>query len=87
MIVKWKRVSALEYTACWNEHVLLLTWEPQQSKWQVRVDGMRCKQQYTSAPSAIDHVEEIVNRQIVSLSAVVHAVQRPLSGSRMVRHA
>lgn len=76
MIVKWKRISALEYTAQWESRRLQLLWDSVQHNWRIWVDGQRVKEKYGSATSAIDAVESEVNARLIAASATVQAHQR-----------
>ena len=76
MIVKWKRISALEYTAQWEARRLRLLWDSGQHNWRVWVDGSRVKERYGSVTSAMDAVESEVNARLVEIGATARARQR-----------
>ena len=76
MIIRWKRRDATLYVAVWQAINLTLEYNATgDSKWSATVDGVRCKQRWAHAESAMDAVDWALQRQIVRLSAEVTARQ------------
>lgn len=87
MIVSWKKVSALEFVARWEGKDFQLIWSPAEHRWEVWVDGARTNRRFISAATAMDAVEDSLNRKLVELGRFVQATQRPSSFTRITHVA
>jgi hypothetical protein len=85
MLLKWKRVTALEYVAQWQDEAFQLTWSPVEHRWQAFINGLRVKDRWHAIPAAMDSCETALNRYIAKLSATVTARQRELSPKVILR--
>ena len=82
MIIKWTKVSPLEFVASGWGMSLSVSWLPEEHRWAVLVDGARCKQRYFTSSAAMDACEEVAGKTLASLN--VKAAPRTLDYYRAI---
>ena len=84
MIIRWKRRSATEYVAKWQEIDFLLEYIPVESRWATTIDGARCKQRWHTCTTAMEVIDAALSKEIVKLGAEVAAKQGKPSALHIV---